>query len=240
MGDQQEHDTNHTAGRWSALFFIAQFVFIWTTFLILSSAVGWPASLNDPAREALPRLLANRSAVLIGYSCYLLAALLIIPAVAAFNARFAVNSTVAGLGLALAAVSAMAKTIGISRWLFAMPALATSYVEPGANTALIATLFSTLNEYAGGIGEIIGVGLVGGLLTLLLGWSVFRLGGLLPKVVGGFAILAGLLLFANLPAGFGVEMGGILTLSNIVWQFALLGLGLYSLTKTRASSSSAR
>jgi hypothetical protein len=158
-----------TYGRWSALLFVAQFILIWTTFFILSSAIGWPSSLSDPASVALPRLLANRPAVLIGYGCYLMAALLIVPTVASFNGLFAVKGPLAGFTLALAGLSPMAKAIGISRWLFAMPGLATAYVADGADKASIATLFQTLNAYAGGIGEVVGVGLVSGVLTLLLG-----------------------------------------------------------------------
>jgi hypothetical protein len=117
----------------------------------------------------VPRLLANRPAVLIGYGCYLMAALLIVPTVASFNGLFAVKGPLAGFTLALAGLSPMAKAIGISRWLFAMPGLATAYVADGADKASIATLFQTLNAYAGGIGEVVGVGLVSGVLTLLLG-----------------------------------------------------------------------
>jgi hypothetical protein len=41
-----------TYGRWSALLFVAQFILIWTTFFILSWAIGWPSSLSDPASVA--------------------------------------------------------------------------------------------------------------------------------------------------------------------------------------------
>lgn len=221
------------AGRWSAVFCFAQFALIWTTFFVLSSAIGWPASLGDPASVALPRLLDHRAAAMTGYGCYLLAALLLVPAVAALNDRLGLRGGVAGLTLALATLSAMAKAIGISRWLFAMPGLASAYMVPGADKAGIATVFETLNAYAGGIGEIVGVGLVSGALTILIGRTIAQAPGRAATLLGGFTLASGLLLFANIPAGFGVELSGVLTLSNIVWQFALLGIGLWSLTAPR-------
>lgn len=222
-----------SAGRWAAALFIAQFVLIWTTFFILSSAIGWPASLDDPAATALPRLLANRPAIAVGYGAYLLAAILLVPAVVALNARLRLDRDVAMLTTALATLSAIAKAIGISRWLFAMPILARDYILSGADRAGIATMFDMLNAYAGGIGESLGVGLASGLLTILIGALVARRPGRAATLLGAGTVVAGILLLGNIPAGFGVDVGALLTVSNIAWQFALLGIGLWSLTRPR-------
>lgn len=223
------------AGLWAALTLTAQFVLIWTTFFVLSSAIGWPASLDDPASIALPRLLENEAAVMVGYGCYLLAALLLVPATAAINARLGLTGAVAGLTLSLATLSATAKVIGISRWLFVMPGLAQAYVQPGAEIGGIDMLFAALNSYAGGIGEIVGVGLVSGVWSLVVAWALWRVPGIVPTALAGFLALTGLGLFLTIPAGFGLELGPILTLGNIAWQFALLGIGLWALTPVRTA-----
>ncbi len=226
----------NNAGRWAAALFIIQFVLIWITFFILSAAIDWPASLDDPAAVALPRLLAHRTDVLTGYSLYLLSALLLVPAVAALCARVSARQGLDRVMMGFAGLSAVAKTIGISRWLFAMPELAKAYATPDANRGAIVIVFQALNDYAGGIGEVVGVGLVAGLLTIMLGWTILQQRGRAARLVGSFSIVAGLLLFANVLGGFGIEIGGILTLSNVVWQFALLGIGLWSLTTPRRTA----
>jgi len=222
-------------GRLTALFLVTQFVLMWAAFFILFSAINWPASLDDPAAIALPRLVQQAGAVAFGYSCYLLVALLLVPATAALNARLNLSGGLAGATLALATLAAMAKAIGICRWLFAMPGLAEAYVAPAADQAAIALVFQTLDAFAGGIGEIIGVGLIGGVWTLLIGACVYRAPGIPAKALGVFACVAGLSLFASVPAAFGVDLGPILTFSNIAWQFALLGIGLWALTPPRAA-----
>ena len=223
------------AGCYAALALIAQFVLIWTTFFILSAAVGWPASLDDPAAVALPRLIEQADAVFLGYGAYLLAALLLVPATAALNARLGLTGGLASLTLGLAVLSAVFKTIGISRWLFAMPMLADAWAVPGADQTSIALNFDLLNAYAGGVGEVLGVGLISGVWTLVVGAVVAGRRGWTAKLVGGWAVLAGAGLFLTIPGGFGVEMGPTLTLTNIAWQFALLFLALWVLfsSKTR-------
>jgi hypothetical protein len=160
-------------------------------------------------------------------------ALLLVPATAGLNGRLGLTGSVAGLALALATLSAIAKAIGISRWLFAMPGLAQAYVAPGADQATVALLYETLNAYAGGIGEVLGVGLVSGVWTLLFGMVLLRSPGVIAKGLGAFLLISGLSLFLTIPASFGVELGPVLTISGFGWQFSLLGLGLWCLTRPR-------
>jgi hypothetical protein len=171
------------AGPAAGALLAAQFALIWTTFFVLSSTIDWPASLDDPASVALPRLLENEGAVMLGYLAYLMAALLLVPAAAAVNARLGLRGSWAGLLLVLAGLSAIAKAIGITRWLFAMPALARAYVEPGADQGAISLIFETLNAHAGGIGEILGVAVCSGAWTVLAG--VGRAGPLRALGAGG-------------------------------------------------------
>lgn len=214
---------------------ILQFILMWSAFFILSSAIGWPASLDDPASIALPRVLDQLQPMLTGYGCYLMVGLLLVPATAALNARLGLSGSLAAFTMALATFSAMAKSIGITRWLFVMPDLAEAYGAPGADQQAIAVVFEALNAYAGGIGEILGVGLVSGVWTLFISAAVFRSGGIVARLIGGFAFISGLVLIATVPAGFGVDLGPILTLSGIVWQFALLAIALWVLLSPRTT-----
>lgn len=220
-------------GRLAAAALIIQFLLILATFGILSSAINWPASLDDPAAVALPRLITEAAPVMTGYGAYLIAALLLVPATVGLIGRLGLSGPIAGLAIALATLSAIAKAIGISRWLFAMPGLAEAYVAPGADQATVALVYETLNAYAGGIGEVLGVGLVSGIWTLLFGMVLLRSPGVIAKGLGVFLLIAGLSLFVTIPASFGVEVGPVLTISGFGWQFSLLGLGLWCLTRPR-------
>lgn len=221
-------------GRFAALFLVLQFILMWTAFFVLSSAIGWPASLDDPASIALPRVLAEGPAMMLGYGCYLMVGLLLVPATAALNARLGLTGAMAGATLSLAVLAAMAKSIGITRWLFAMPTLAQAYAAPGADQAAIAVQFEVLNVWAGGIGEILGVGLLSGAWTVLVAGALFQAPGLAAKVLAAFVLTTGLILLATIPAGFGVDLGPVLTVSGILWQFALFGVAGWALTARRA------
>jgi hypothetical protein len=214
---------------WTAFLLTAQFALLGLTFFILSRAINWPASLRDAADIALPRLIANSSSVLLGYSCYLLAALLLIPATALLNSRLNVNPAMAQLTLGFAIVSAICKTIGISRWLFVMPLIAKKFVEPDSDQKQLATLYSALNSYAGGIGEFIGVGLATGVWSVLIGIGIIRFSGRASVVIGGFSIISGIGLFLIIPTFLGLNLGPVLTISNMAWQFSLIATAAWVL-----------
>lgn len=227
--------TASVAGRFAAGFLIAQFLLMWAAFFVLSNAINWPMSLDDPAAIALPRVLAQAQPMMIGYGCYLMVGLLLVPATAALNARLGLTGATAGLTLALATLSAMAKSIGITRWLFAMPTLARAYVAPDADQAAIAVMFETLNAYAGGIGEILGVGLISGLWTLVMARELARRPHIAVKALAGFVALTGIGLLVTIPAGFGVDLGPVLMLSGVAWQCALFGIALWALTQPKSA-----
>ncbi len=227
-------ETNRS-GQIAGLILILQFALMWTAFFILSAAINWPVSLDDPASIALPRMLEQAQPIMTGYGCYLMVGLLLLPATAALNARLGLSRAVAGFTIALATFSAMAKSIGITRWLFVMPDLAQAYTADGADQAAISHIFEALNAYAGGIGEILGVGLISGVWTICIAVSVFRAPGAFAKFVGGFAMVTGLGLIATIPAGFGVDLGPVLTLSGIAWQFSLFALAIWSFTTPRSA-----
>jgi Domain of unknown function (DUF4386) len=223
-------------GRMAAFFLIVQYILMLSAYLILSSTINWPVSLSDPASIALPRVIAMSQPMLLGYTCYLCVGLLFIPATVALNARLGLVGPLANLTLGLAVVSAIAKTIGITRWLFAMPILAQAYVAPGADTETLSIIYEVLNGYAGSIGEIIGVSLISGIWTLIMATIIFKMPGRFTKPLGAFVFLTGILLLFTVPEAFGVQsimgisMGNLLTLNGIIWQAGLLAIGIWSLT----------
>jgi hypothetical protein len=159
---------------------------------ILGPAIGWPASLDKPAHEQLAAIAGAPGAVTAGYGVYLLYSVLIAPVMIALAARLR-GGLASPLGLtvaAFAALSTLARAIGILRWLTAMPALAAAHAtsEPATRTQ-IELVFSALNDYGGGIGEVLGVSLFMALALGTLGVGALRGGGL-PTWISVFGLVA--------------------------------------------------
>ncbi len=182
------------------LLLLAQVVLFLIPLIVLGQAIGWPASLRLSAAEALPLIAQNARAVQIGYWGYLLTAIAMVPLAIALR-RFAHAKGVAGLVVDTMAVlgiaAAVLKTLGIVRWLIAMPNLALLYsntVDP-VMRKMIEVSYLTLNSYAGSVGELLGVQLFSGMWLVLLGVTLIgaglRLNGNASIVVGlGFAATA--------------------------------------------------
>jgi Domain of unknown function (DUF4386) len=167
--------------------------------IVLGNAIGWPASLRLPAAQALPLFAREALAVQIGYWAYMLTALAMIPLAVALRAH-AHSKGVHGLMVDTAALFGAAagffKMLGIVRWLVAMPALATAYVSTTdpATTAAIDVSYAMLNDYAGAIGELLGVQLVSGIWLMLTGnilaHSGLRWTGIAAAIIGALFVVA--------------------------------------------------
>jgi hypothetical protein len=172
---------------------------------IMAPATGWPASLRLPAAEQLAGIAAAPQAVAAGYGLYLLYSVLVAPVMIGLAARTFgdLRHPLAATVAAFAALSALARCIGILRWLTVMPALATAHAAaaPSGRPA-IELVFQALNSWGGGVGELLGVSLF---MSLALG--ALCLGGwrerTLPPGLAGAGVAVALAL-AALPAGLPV------------------------------------
>lgn len=127
---------------------------------VLGAAFGWPAVLDEPGVDALPKFAAAESAVRFGFVLQLLSSLLLVPA--AFGLRDALmRRSRAGSALtALGVGAALVQCLGWIRWPIAVPGLSAAFADPAASeTERIATAaaYDVLNAYAGGaVGEHLG------------------------------------------------------------------------------------
>jgi Domain of unknown function (DUF4386) len=99
---------------------------------VLGSAIDWPKSLGDPAAKMLPLLVQNATAVRFGYLVYLGYSILCW-VMAMLVIRLLDRGTSGSSWLRIA--SAIARCLGMIRWLVAMPALATLYTDPSISAA---------------------------------------------------------------------------------------------------------
>lgn len=224
-------DERRPVARLAALLLLGQFAAMWGAFFVLMPAIDWPASLGEPASVVLPLILDQAAPVFAGYASYLLHALLLIPLAVLLRHTLRMGPVMGGVAVALGVLAGFAKALGITRWLFLMPGLAAAYVDPAATDAARAALtvaFDGFNAYAGGVGEILGVGLFAGLWTVLLSVSLMRLGGG-ARVLGLLGLVAAAGLLSTLPSVVGIESPVLLTLSGIVWQLWTAAVAVWHL-----------
>ena len=192
---------------------------------ILGPAIGWPASLGRPAAEQLAAIHANAGMVALGYGVYLLYSILVAPVMIGLAAKVfgGLQRPVAATVAAFGALSALARAIGILRWLTVMPALATAHaVADPATRGQIELVFTAVTAYGGGIGEVLGVALFMALALGTLCVAALRSGGM-PRGLAGLglastALLAGLLLPVFGAAGVVPVAAAVSLLS--VWMLA--------------------
>ncbi|GAB4496698.1 MAG: hypothetical protein OHK003_02730 [Anaerolineales bacterium] len=174
-------------------------------------------------------MLEKASAVNAGYFVYLIYSILFF-FVILFTARVvAVNETfdpALKAAVGLAALSALARSIGIVRWLSVMPVLAKLYVGGTPETqATISIVYDAINAYGGTIGEALGVGLFAGLSMLALSVAMLCVPDA-PKWLGIFGVVSGIAVSLQSLELFGVDLGALITVLVAVLQFWFLAAGI--------------
>lgn len=193
--------------------------------VVLGAAIGWPASLDRPPAEQLAAIAAAPDAVAFGYGLYLLYSILVAPAMIGLAARAfgGLGSPVAMTVAAFGALSALARSIGILRWLTVMPELAAAHAaaDPATRTQ-IELLFAATTAYGGGIGELLGVSLF---MTLAVGtlsvagWTRGTLPTWLASIGVVAAVLLGGLFMPALRLAVDVPVAAAVTMLS-VWMIA--------------------
>lgn len=205
---------------------LLQFATMWGAFFVLAPSIDWPGSLGAPPAVILPLILEQSTAVFAGYLSYLVHALALIPLAIALRAALRVEGAMGTAIVAFGVLAGFAKALGIARWLILMPGLAAAYVDPAASAATrdaVAVVYEAFNAYAGGVGELVGVGLLAGIWTILISAALIRQGA---TIVGYAGLGAAVLLLSTLLSVVGIESPVMLTLSGILWQFWTLALAV--------------
>lgn len=219
---------NNINRKWLGAFLIGEALLILVPLMLLGAAIEWPASLSEPAHVILPLILDYRWMVTGGYVAYLVYSILFFPMAYLLIAHLEggqVRSHLGWIGVGFAAISTLARTIGIVRWLTAMPILARLWMEsPGRD---IEIAYDTLNALAGGIGEVVGVGVFAGIWVFVASRAVLKY-RLLPAWTGWVGIAAGVSVMAPVVELFGVDIAGFITITTSlihIW-WLLIGASL--------------
>jgi hypothetical protein len=215
---------------------VAESLLIFVPLTVLGSAINWPKSLSDPAAKILPLLVENASAVRFGYLVYLVYSILFW-AIASLTIRVLSDGETDSIWLRVAngfgIASAIARCLGIIRWLVAMPALATLYTDPTISTGTresIAVVYRALNDYAGSIGEVLGVSLFAGLWLAIVSVRILQT-KILPRWLGFLGLVSATLLGVQLARLFGVDLGAFISISVSILQLWFLAMGIVLVAK---------
>lgn len=135
--------------------------------------------------------------MMTGYSIYLVYSLLLWPMAYLTGRAIVIGDTsnaVFRVATGFALFSVLARALGIVRWLFAMPVLACLYTTPQLSEetrAGISVVYEMLNAYAGGVGELLGVGLFAAVWMVPINILIIRATSLYEQPHGpdGWAIL---------------------------------------------------
>ncbi len=204
---------------------------IFAPMAVLGGAIQWPDSLDYPPARMLPLLLEEIDAVRLGYGLYLGYSLLFL-VTGALTVRLASRPGPLGvlglIALGAAAVSALARAIGIIRWLTGSTALAQAYSAPGlsadARTAIEA-MQGAINSWGGAIGEALGVAAFAAIWAISASLLILRdrqlpaWAGLTGLAAGALVALPGLELFGVTP-----PVSIVLSTTGIQLWFMALGI----------------
>ena len=207
---------------------------------VLAPSIGWPASLGLPAAEQLALVRAHPGAVTLGYALYLLYSLGVTPAMLllAHHSLGSLARPAAATAVAFAALSSLARAIGISRWLTTMPVLAAAWAAAdAAGKPMIELSFLAVTKFGGGVGELLGVSLFMAVAVGVLSAAAWRQRSL-PRSLSALGLLsAGFLAALALPAlGLPVDFPVAVAVSTqSVW---LIACGVWLLVRKPAAGGS--
>jgi hypothetical protein len=204
---------------------------IFAPMAVLGRAIQWPDSLDYPPARMLPLLLEQIVAVRLGYGLYLGYSLLFL-VTGTLTVRLAARpgplGVLALVALGAAAASALARAIGILRWLTGSTALAEAYSAPGlsadARTAIEA-MQGAINSWGGAIGEALGVAGFAAIWAISASLLILR-DRQLPAWAGLTGLAAGVLVALPGLELFGVTPPVSIVLSTTGIQLWFMALGL--------------
>jgi Domain of unknown function (DUF4386) len=212
-----------------SLFFIFISVLSFAPMVILGPAIGWPASLRNPAADQLMAIARAPQAVALGYGVYLLYSVLLLPAMVLIARRIYGGLVSAGavMVVAFVAISVLARSVGILRWLTVMPELAQQHAKASeAQRSAVELVFQAITVWGGGIGELLGVSLFMALsvgVAMAGAWSRRSM----PRWLATLGMVSALLLFAMLLPTLGIAIKVPVAVAVSVLTVWLLAVGVW-------------
>jgi hypothetical protein len=218
----------------AGLVLLVQGFSIFAPMAVLGGAIQWPDSLDFPPAQMLPLLREQLDAVRLGYGLYLGYSLLFL-VTGVLTVRIAARpgplGALALMAISAAAVSALARSIGILRWLTGSAALAEAHATPGLSAegrAAIESMQSAINAWGGAIGETLGVAAFAAIWAVATSLLILR-DRRLPMWAGLTGLAVGVLVAMPALELFGIEPPLSIVLSTTGIQLWFMALGILCL-----------
>ncbi|MEM9603039.1 MAG: DUF4386 family protein [Pseudomonadota bacterium] len=232
-----------SATTWIGVITLIQSVLIFVPMVILGNAIDWPNSLDFAPAVALPLILEQLPAVRLGYGVYLFYSVAWVAVGAGLV--WAVRDNHSALGplavtaIALITVSALARAVGIIRWLTASTVLAEAYPSATPEAArTIELIQSAVNAWGGAVGELLGVSLFAAGWLVCVSVLLLRQRSL-PRWLGATGLLAAGLLATPVVELFGFTASIALATSALHTWLMVAGVVLVWFgTRGRAETAS--
>lgn len=228
--------TSRLAVRAIGLLVIAEALLIFAPLIILGAAIEWPASLDFPPAMVLPMILEHLDQVRLGYGIYLLYSLLwiVVGASVAWlaNGQSERPSVLVSLAISLGVASALARAIGIIRWLTASTDLAETYAAPQDPVAqrAIEIAQTAVNSWGGSIGEVLGVALLASAWLFTISLLIVTKKHL-PPLLGYIGFVTAIIVALPACELFGFE-GISIAMTTTAMHIWLLALGVIIIRQT--------
>jgi hypothetical protein len=222
--------------RTAGILLLIQSLLIFVPMGIMGPVTGWPATVGDPGAKMLPVVAEHLGIVRLGYTIYLAYSVLFLVTAHYASAAFsrAKNETgddsfivnlITKIGLGGATLSTLARCIGIIRWLTAFPLLAGLYTSASSETKLtIAREFDMLNSFAGGIGELFGVGIFAAIWIFCFCFSSH-----LPKALKIIGYLVGAVHLTSIIELIGIDLGPFASIAGTAFHLWMLAIAIHTL-----------
>ncbi|MFO0008826.1 MAG: DUF4386 family protein [Betaproteobacteria bacterium] len=215
----------------AGLVLLVQGFSIFAPMAVLGGAIQWPDSLDFPPAQMLPLLREQLDAVRLGYGLYLGYSLLFL-VTGVLTVRLAARpgplGALALIAIGAAAVSALARAIGILRWLTGSVALAEAHGAAGLSPegrAAVETMQAAINAWGGAIGEALGVAAFAATWAIASSLVILR-DRQLPAWAGVTGLLAGVLVAFPALELFGIAPPVSIVVSTTGIQLWFMALGL--------------
>ncbi|MEM6987876.1 MAG: DUF4386 family protein [Pseudomonadota bacterium] len=224
--------------RWIGVLTLIQSFLIFVPMYILGDAIDWPNSLDFEPGVALPLIHDNLSAVRLGYGVYLVysVAWVVVGAglIWAVCGRGETLGPLAITAIALICVSALARAIGIIRWLTASTHLAAAHrVGSPSEAYSIEQIQAAVNAWGGAIGELLGVSLFAAAWLTCVSVLILR-SKWLPTWLGVSGLVAAVLLASPIVELFGFTASIAVATSALHTWLLAAGVTLVWMASTRA------
>jgi hypothetical protein len=206
-------------------------VFI-AAFSFLAQAFDYPNILRQPPSTILALYSQRQSEILPAWWSMMIAALLFIPTSGLVARRVGASGTGLQLGVWFGGMAGLVQAIGLSRWVFLVPSLASAHQNPSTRSSA-EQLFTLFHGWLGaGIGEWFGY-------LFTSAWTVVVVTNLFPRkpwlaAIGGISSI-GILIGLLEPFGH-AEAGPINAIAYSVWSIWLIAVAFVQLSPRPSNS----